>query len=64
MNDKIFEDVEWFHFTGITPAISAEAAEVCLEACQMANKMGLTVSCDLNYRKNLWKWGKTASEAP
>ncbi len=58
----VFAGAEWFHFTGITPAISAEAAEVCLEACQMANKMGLTVSCDLNYRKNLWKWGKTAAE--
>ena len=58
----VFTGAEWFHFTGITPAISREAAEVCLEACQMANKMGLTVSCDLNYRKNLWKWGKSASE--
>lgn len=58
----VFAGAEWFHFTGITPAISAEAAEVCLKACQMANKMGLTVSCDLNYRKNLWKWGKTAAE--
>ncbi|MBO5860590.1 MAG: sugar kinase [Alistipes sp.] len=58
----VFAGAEWFHFTGITPAISREAAEVCLEACQMANKMGLTVSCDLNYRKNLWKWGKSASE--
>ena len=58
----VFAGAEWFHFTGITPAISREAAEVCLEACQMANKMGVTVSCDLNYRKNLWKWGKAASE--
>jgi 2-dehydro-3-deoxygluconokinase len=58
----VFAGAEWFHFTGITPAISREAAEVCLEACQMANKMGVTVSCDLNYRKNLWKWGKSASE--
>ena len=59
---EVFAGAEWFHFTGITPAISREAAQVCLEACQMANKMGLTVSCDLNYRKNLWKWGKSASE--
>ena len=59
---EVFAGAEWFHFTGITPAISREAAEVCLEACQMANKMGVTVSCDLNYRKNLWKWGKSASE--
>ena len=58
----VFAGAEWFHFTGITPAISREAAEVCLEACQMAHKMGVTVSCDLNYRKNLWKWGKSASE--
>ena len=58
----VLEGVEWFHFTGITPAISASAAEVCLEACRMANKMGVTVSCDLNYRKNLWKYGKSAAE--
>ena len=58
----VLEGAEWFHFTGITPAISASAAEVCLEACRMANKMGVTVSCDLNYRKNLWKYGKTAAE--
>ena len=59
---EVFQGAEWFHFTGITPAISREAAEVCLEACRMANKMGVTVSCDLNYRKNLWKWGSTAAE--
>ncbi|MBR5283292.1 MAG: sugar kinase, partial [Alistipes sp.] len=58
----VLEGAEWFHFTGITPAISASAAEVCLEACRMANKMGVTVSCDLNYRKNLWKYGKSAAE--
>ena len=64
MNDweKDFEGADWFHWTGITPAISASAAEVCLEACQAANRLGVTVSCDLNYRKNLWKYGKTASE--
>jgi 2-dehydro-3-deoxygluconokinase len=55
-------DADWFHWTGITPAISAGAADVCLEAVQTAREMGLTVSCDLNYRKNLWKWGKTAGE--
>ena len=60
--ERVFEGADWFHFTGITPAISASAAEVCLEACQVANRMGVTVSCDLNYRKNLWKYGKTASE--
>ncbi len=60
--DKVFEGADWFHWTGITPAISASAAEVCLEACQAANKRGITVSCDLNFRKNLWKYGKSASE--
>jgi 2-dehydro-3-deoxygluconokinase len=52
----------WFHITGITPAISQSAAELSLEAVQAARKMGLTVSCDLNYRKNLWKYGKSAPE--
>ena len=56
------EGADWFHWTGITPAISASAAEVCLEACQAANRLGVTVSCDLNFRKNLWKYGKTAAE--
>lgn len=60
--EKIFKDASWFHWTGITPAISENAAKVCLEAARQASKMGLTVSCDLNYRKNLWKWGKKASE--
>lgn len=60
--DKVFESADWFHWTGITPAISASAAAVCLEACQAANKRGITVSCDLNFRKNLWKYGKSASE--
>jgi 2-dehydro-3-deoxygluconokinase len=59
---SVFADADWFHWTGITPAISAGAAEVCLEAAQTAKEMGLTVSCDLNYRKNLWKWGKKAGE--
>jgi len=59
---KIFEGVTWFHWTGITPALSEGTAKVCLEAIQMANKMGITVSTDLNYRKNLWKYGKFASE--
>ena len=60
--EKVFEGVTWFHWTGITPAISEGAAKVCLEAIQVANKKGITVSCDLNYRKNLWKYGKKASE--
>ncbi|MCF8358472.1 MAG: sugar kinase [Prolixibacteraceae bacterium] len=60
--DAIFSGATWFHWTGITPAISAGAAEVCREAIKKANEKGITVSCDLNYRKNLWKWGKTAGE--
>ena len=60
--DKVFEGASWFHWTGITPAISQSAADVCLEAIQKANALGITVSCDLNYRKNLWKYGKSAGE--
>ena len=59
---KVFADATWFHWTGITPAISKGAADVCLEACKVAKEMGLTVSCDLNYRAKLWGWGKKASE--
>jgi 2-dehydro-3-deoxygluconokinase len=59
---RVFADADWFHWTGITPAISAGTADVCLEAVQVAKEMGLTVSCDLNYRKMLWKWGKTPGE--
>lgn len=58
----VFKNAEWFHWTGITPAISQGAADVCLEAIQMANKMGLTVSTDLNYRKKLWNYGKSPEE--
>ncbi|MFN2282978.1 MAG: PfkB family carbohydrate kinase [Anaerolineae bacterium] len=58
----VFADADWFHWTGITPAISEGAADVCLEAVQVAKEMGLTVSCDLNFRKKLWKWGKKAGE--
>ena len=50
----IFKEAGWFHFTGITPALSDSAAEICLQACREAKKRGITVSCDLNYRKNLW----------
>jgi 2-dehydro-3-deoxygluconokinase len=60
--EEVFADADWFHWTGITPAISEGAAQVCLEAVQTARQMGLTISCDLNYRKKLWKWGKTAGE--
>lgn len=52
--ESIFEDINWFHWTGINPAISDEVAEICMEACQIAKKKGIIVSCDLNYRKNLW----------
>ncbi|MDR1555708.1 MAG: sugar kinase [Tannerellaceae bacterium] len=60
--EKVLKDAAWFHWTGITPAISGGAAEACLEAIGVANRLGVTVSCDLNYRKNLWKYGKTAPE--
>lgn len=60
--DKVFEGADWFHWTGITPAISQSAADVCLEAIRAARRLGVFVSCDLNYRKNLWKYGKKASE--
>ena len=59
---QAFQGAKWFHITGITPAISQSAADLSLEAVKKAREMGLTVSCDLNYRKNLWKYGKTAQE--
>lgn len=52
--EKIFDGADWFHFTGITPALSPELAKICLTAAKEAKKLGLTVSCDLNYRKKLW----------
>ncbi len=60
--DAVFADARWFHWTGITPAISAGAAAVCLEAVKAAKKAGVTISCDLNYRSKLWKWGKRPGE--
>ena len=60
--EKAFEGVDWFHITGITPAISESAMELSIESVKEAKKRGITVSCDLNYRKNLWKYGKKASE--
>ncbi len=60
--ENVFSDALWFHLTGITPAISEGAAAVCLEAVKKAKEMGLTLSCDLNYRSKLWKWGKTPEE--
>jgi 2-dehydro-3-deoxygluconokinase len=60
--EKSFAGATWFHITGITPAISLSAAELSLQAVRRAREKGLTVSCDLNYRKNLWKYGKSAPE--
>ncbi|HEX6034203.1 MAG TPA: sugar kinase, partial [Anaerolineales bacterium] len=59
---KAFDGADWFHWTGITPAVSQGAADVCREAIEVAREMGVTVSCDLNYRAKLWKWGKSAGE--
>jgi 2-dehydro-3-deoxygluconokinase len=59
---KAFEGANWFHITGITPAISESSAALAMESVAAARGHGLTVSCDLNYRKNLWKWGKKAHE--
>lgn len=52
--NKIFKDADWFHFTGITPALSEELAEICLDACIAAKANNVKISCDLNYRKKLW----------
>ncbi len=60
--DAAFEGATWFHLTGITPAISAGAAALSLQAVKVAKQKGIHVSCDLNYRKNLWKYGKRADE--
>lgn len=60
--EKVFEGTTWFHWSGITPAISQTAADACLEAIKVAHKLGLTISCDLNYRSKLWQYGKTPSE--
>jgi 2-dehydro-3-deoxygluconokinase len=60
--DKVFNGASWFHITGITPAISLSASELSLEAVKKAREKGLTISCDLNFRKNLWKYGKSAPE--
>jgi 2-dehydro-3-deoxygluconokinase len=54
---KVFEGVQWFHWTGITPAISQSAADTCLEAVKIASSLGITISTDLNYRAKLWKYG-------
>ncbi len=52
--DEIFADAEWFHFTGITPALGDNLADICLEACKKAKERNITISCDLNYRSKLW----------
>lgn len=60
--DKILEGAVWFHVSGVTPAISATAADLTIEAVEAAQAKGVTVSCDYNYRKNLWRYGKSAPE--
>ncbi|MDR1974970.1 MAG: sugar kinase [Bacteroidales bacterium] len=60
--EKILKGASFFHWTGITPALSQSAADVCMEAISVANALNIPVSCDLNYRKNLWKYGKKAAE--
>ncbi|MDO4546624.1 MAG: sugar kinase [Clostridia bacterium] len=60
--DAVFSGATWLHITGITPAISEGAAELAIESVKKAREKGMHVSCDLNYRKNLWKWGKSAQE--
>lgn len=60
--DEIMKDASWFHWTGITPAISKGAADVCYEAIQAARKNKVRISGDINYRRNLWQYGKTARE--
>ena len=59
---SLFVDAAWFHWSGISAAVSASTAEVCAEAIAAARRAGLVVSCDLNYRKNLWQYGKTVQE--
>ena len=59
---NIFDGATWFHISGITPALSKTAAEVSIEACRMAKESGLTVSCDLNFRKKLWDWDRVLSK--
>ena len=60
--EKAFEGADWFHWSGITPSLSLELAELCEEALEVASKIGLTISADLNYRTTLWNYGKNANE--
>ncbi len=59
---EILKNADWFHWTGITPAISENAARECFMAIKTANDLGITVSCDINYRDNLWNYGKAATD--
>jgi 2-dehydro-3-deoxygluconokinase len=58
----VLAGADWFHLTGVTPAISETAAQLAIEGARRAREKGITVSCDYNYRKNLWKYGKSAPE--
>ena len=60
--DKVFDSASWFHISGITPAISIPASDLSLEAVKKAREKGIIISCDLNFRKNLWQYGKYAPE--
>ena len=60
--DAIMEGAQWFHWSGIAAAVSASTAAVCAEAITAARRHGLTISCDINYRKNLWQYGKSIDE--
>ena len=60
--DKVLRDVSWFNFTAISPALNQNVADVCLEALEAASRKGITISCDLNYRSRLWKYGKEPVE--
>lgn len=60
--EKVFQDVSWFNFSAISPALNASVADVCLEALEVASRMNITISVDLNYRSRLWKYGKQPVE--
>ena len=60
--EKIFDDADWFHWSGIAASLSQEGADACLEALQTADRMGLTISCDLNVRKKLWNYGRSVAD--
>lgn len=59
--DKIFDGVDWLHFSGITPALGENMVETCLDACKTAKRLGVKVSCDLNFRAKLWTLGEAAA---